>query len=150
MSLTFVQHCLLLPWKSTGQGSGDLLAHLLQRPGLTVVLETVMLVKVLPLHLDRLSDCSDQQSTFDRSSSLYSFPYLDVKWLATSISYLLGSSFWEKPTTRWEIPPPWDYHTVKSSSYLCWKAVLKERATQPALTVRAIKAQPLSPATRKA
>lgn len=142
MSLTFVQHCLLLPWKEhktrvrrpPGTSAG--------KPGLTCVPETVMLVKVLPLHLDRLSDCSDQQRTFDRSSFLCSFPYPDVKGLATSISCLLGNSFWEKPTTRWEIPPPWDYHTVKNSSYLCGKAVLKDRATQPALTVRTIRAQP--------
>ena len=31
---------------------------------------------------------------------------------------------------------------MKNSSYLCGKAVLKDRATQPALTVRTIRAQP--------
>ena len=84
--------------------------------------ERVMLIKSLPVNLERLSDCFDQQNTFDRGEVLLcSFPHPDVKRLAASTSRVLECSFWDKPTTRWEVPPPWECRAVRKFKLPVWK-----------------------------
>lgn len=70
MSLTCVHHCR--PWKvhksqntSWHIGCQSLGSHLYH--------ERVMLIKSLPVNLERLSDCFDQQSTFDRGEGFTVF-----------------------------------------------------------------------------